>query len=593
MRRAVAFLASVALSVPALAGPQEKEPIAWSGWSPDLFERAGKEKRLVLLDLEAVWCHWCHVMAETTYRDPAVVKLVSEHFLPVRVDQDARPDLSNRYEDFGWPATVVLDKDGRDLVVFAGYIPPPRMASLLQGVVDDPTPGPSVPKPPALDAAANPTLAPGLRKALEELVASRYDTEHGGWGFVHKYVTADSLEYSILRARRGDTDSQKRARETLDLCRKLLDPAWGGIYQYSDGGVWENPHFEKIMSLQADALRTYALAYQEWHDPRDLQAAREIRRFLDTFLLSPEGAFFTSQDADLVQGKHAAEYFSLPDAERRRAGIPRVDRHVYTRENAWAGGALLALYAATGEEDVLKEALGSARWILANRLRKDGGLGHDAKDPAGPYLGDSLAAGRFFLGLYSTTGDRTWLARARDTAGFVQKEFRAEVGFRTAIAQGPTERTLPERDENIQLARFLNLLAEYTGEGSYREMAEHAFRYVATPEVAKRFDTAAALLADEELRGTPLHVTVVGKREDPSTQALLKTALAIPEPFKRVELWDSREGPLPRADTRFPDLNVSAAYLCSNGRCSSPAKSPEALRARIDRSKEAQKDTTS
>ena len=77
------------------------ERIAWIGWTDDVFARAQREHKLVLLDLEAVWCHWCHVMDEVTYRDPAVVALVREHYLAVKVDQDSRPDLSNRYEDYG------------------------------------------------------------------------------------------------------------------------------------------------------------------------------------------------------------------------------------------------------------------------------------------------------------------------------------------------------------------------------------------------------------------------------------------------------------------------------------------------------------
>jgi uncharacterized protein YyaL (SSP411 family) len=586
MKRAVPFVIAITILVPSALSATESsggDPIPWTGWSSDLFEKAARENRLVLLDLEAVWCHWCHVMAETSYRDPAVVRLVREHFLPVRVDQDARPDLSNRYQDFGWPATVIFDTSGKELVTFAGYIPPARMANLLQGVVDDPTPGPSVLKQAALQAAEAPFLPPELRKTLEELAVSRYDTTHGGWGFVHKYLTADSVEYSLLRARSGDPESEKRARETLDLSRKLLDPVWGGIYQYSDGGVWENPHFEKIMSLQAEGLRTYALAYAQWHNPADLRSALEIHRFLKGFLGSPEGAFYTSQDADRVPGEHAAEYFALPDAARRHGGIPKVDTHLYARENAWAGGALLALYDVTGDEAVLDEALRDAQWLVAHRLRGDGGFNHDSADSAGPYLGDTLAAGRFFLGLYSATADRNWLARAEHAAQFIDKEFRIDVGFRTARPAGARERATPERDENTVLARFTNLLAEYTGQHEYREMAEHAMRYLAAPEVAKRFETGGILVADEEVRSSPLHITVVGRRDDPAARDLLKAALASAEPFKRVELWDPREAPLPRPDTDFPKLGTSAAYLCAQGRCSAPAKTPEALRERLAR----------
>ena len=139
------FLIGLLFSAAALAESKTApSPIPWEPWSDKAFERASAEKRLVILDLVAVWCHWCHVMEETTYRDPEVVRQLREHFVALRVDQDSRPDLSNRYEDYGWPATVIFDADGRELVKFAGYIPPSRMRTLLEGVVADPTPGPSI-----------------------------------------------------------------------------------------------------------------------------------------------------------------------------------------------------------------------------------------------------------------------------------------------------------------------------------------------------------------------------------------------------------------------------------------------------------------
>src|SRR5271156_5379353 len=111
-------------------------PIVWQGWSDTVFDQAKREHKFVLLDLEAVWCHWCHVMAETTYRDPEVVRLLRARYITVRVDQDARPDLSNRYEDYGWPATVVFDAKGGEIVKRQGYLPPGDMASMLQAIID-------------------------------------------------------------------------------------------------------------------------------------------------------------------------------------------------------------------------------------------------------------------------------------------------------------------------------------------------------------------------------------------------------------------------------------------------------------------------
>ncbi|MGH8677774.1 MAG: DUF255 domain-containing protein, partial [Burkholderiales bacterium] len=110
MRNFLLVLLLAVLPSHAFAGPN------WQPWSDAVFERAKRENRFVLLDLEAVWCHWCHVMERETYHDPAVMGLLDQHYIAVKVDQDARPDLSRRYENYGWPATIVFGPDGREIV---------------------------------------------------------------------------------------------------------------------------------------------------------------------------------------------------------------------------------------------------------------------------------------------------------------------------------------------------------------------------------------------------------------------------------------------------------------------------------------------
>jgi len=310
--------------------PGSAPVIAWRPWSAEVFAQAKRENKFVLMDLEAVWCHWCHVMEEITYHDPAVVQLINARYLAVRVDQDARPDLSNRYEDYGWPATVVFAPDGSEIVKRQGYIPPGPMASILQGIIDDPTPvgpGTGEKSPPAANTPRQERAA-ALRRQLYE----GYDDVQGGWGFSHKVLDADAVEFALREAARGDQAAADKARATLRLQRKLLDPVWGGVYQYSVGGNWDEPHFEKIMQMQADNLRIYALAHARWGDAGYLDTARAIHRYLRTFLTSPDGVVYTSQDADLVPGEHSADYYALDDAGRRARGIPRIDRHVYARE---------------------------------------------------------------------------------------------------------------------------------------------------------------------------------------------------------------------------------------------------------------------
>jgi thiol:disulfide interchange protein len=110
---ALALLTSFALAA-ARAG--EKPGIDWQPWSDKVFAQAAAEHKFVLLDLGAGWCHWCHVMDQLTYSDPEVIKLLREKYIAVRVDQDARPDLANRYEDYGWPATIVFNADRGEIV---------------------------------------------------------------------------------------------------------------------------------------------------------------------------------------------------------------------------------------------------------------------------------------------------------------------------------------------------------------------------------------------------------------------------------------------------------------------------------------------
>jgi uncharacterized protein YyaL (SSP411 family) len=569
----------------AVAASNKPAAIEWQPWSDAIFDQAKRENKFVLLDLEAVWCHWCHVMDETTYKTPEVIALIQSRYIPVRVDQDSRPDLSNRYEDYGWPATVVFGSGGGEIVKRQGYIEPRQMVAMLKAIIADPTPGPSVRPEPEMKFPENALLSADLRGELERRYFGQYDSKDGSWGFDQKFLDWTSTEYAMARARAGDAKSGEMARQSLNAQFNLIDRVWGGVYQYSVGGDWNEPHFEKIMNFQAGNLRIYSLAYEEWHDPEYLKAAQDVQRFLTTFLLSPDGAFYTSMDADLIEGKHSAAYFKLDDAGRRKLGVPRIDKHIYSRENGWAIEALAVLYAASGDRQYLDQAMHAAEWIIQNRALDGGGFSHDSKDAAGPYLADSLTMARAFLTLYEVTGDRAWLARAESAARFMNTNFAGDqAGFITSKA--PTDRSYtprPEREENIALARFANLLSRYTGNQDYHAMSERAMRYLAAPMIAKYLPTGGILLANREFSSDPIHITIVGHKDDPAAQALFHAAAAYPSGYLRLEWWDTREGRLPNPDVQYPELKTAAAFICTGNTCSSPIHEAAAVRAKADK----------
>ncbi len=529
----------------------------WLPWSDDVFSQAKREQRFVLLDLEAVWCHWCHVMDVTTYRDSKVQELLRSKYLTVRVDQDSRPDLSDRYEDYGWPATVVFDGAGHEIVKRQGYLDPSEMASMLQAIIDDPSPGPSVQAEKEIAFPVNPLLAAPLRTQLEKDYLAGYDAKQGSWGTDQKYLDVDSVELAIDRAAHGDARAASMAKQTLDAQLQLVDPVWGGVYQYSTDRVWTKPHFEKIMSVQAENLRIYAEAYAQFRDPKYLQAAQAIQRFLATFLTSPEGAFYTSQDADVIEGQHSAEYFALNDQERRKRGVPRVDTHVYARENGWAIAALASLYEVTGEAKTLDTAVRAADWVSQHRALGAGGFHHGAKDVGGPFLGDSIAMTRAYLAFYRVTADRKWLTDAVTTMAYIDRTFRSARGAGFVSSVAPTDRAYqphPQRDENVAVARAANLLFHATGDAKYRTVSDIAMRYLGAAPVATRLPVASVLLADYEVGRAPLHLTVVGRKDDPAAKALFLAALQYPSFYKRLEWWDTREGKLPNPDVQYPSV---------------------------------------
>ena len=375
---------------------------------------------------------------------------------------------------------------------------------------------------------------------------------------------------------------------------RLIDPIWGGMYQYSVDGVWSEPHFEKLISIQADALREYSLAYAQTQRPEYLKAAQDVNGFVAEFLTSPEdGAFYVSQDADLHDGEENAAYFKLGDSERRKLGIPRVDKHEYARENGRMISALATYYAASGDATAIARAKTAASWvrshraILATKNNSGGGYLHGENDAAGPYLADTLFMGQGLLDLYIVDGDREDLKAAVAAEKFIAAEFAPEsagAGFVSSrTATDAAYRPHPDREENIALVRFASMLAFITGDEQIHAMAAEAMRYVAAEQVVLRPMSAGVLLANDAFNAAPIHVTIVGSPADPVAIALHNAALRSIVSDELIEVRDPADPSPSPTSIDYPKLDRAALFLCTARACSAPVYRAEDVRKKVER----------
>src|SRR5947209_4578665 len=205
-RLAAALLLAGVLQPPIAAAAEGhgENGITWLRSDTDAFAQAKQQRRFVLLYLEAVRCHWCDVMDEKTYGDAAIRAEIGAHYVPLRIDQDLRPDLSERYKDYGWPATVIFAADGSEIAKRQGFIEPERFLKLLKAIEADPSPEAAesadstaaVPRASALDEVTHKELAKRHRAA--------YDEKLGSLNTGQKYLDRDSVEYALGQALGGD-----------------------------------------------------------------------------------------------------------------------------------------------------------------------------------------------------------------------------------------------------------------------------------------------------------------------------------------------------------------------------------------------------
>ena len=576
-------------TTPTTPTDEDAPPVAWHEWSPEAFAEARREGKHLLVSVQAAWCHWCHVMNDRTFGDPAVRAKLAADYIAIKVDSDARPDLAERFQDYAWPATVLLSPEADVVLPLRGYRAPGVFLQLL----DDVRAGRETHDPGGLEAAPIDDLDQ-TRRVARAMLDRLYDERSGGWGARQKYPYGAPLEHAMFRAHAlGERAWEPRVAATLAGHIALMDPVFGGIYQYSLPGrgpealtgvaAWTRPHYEKITGVQADALMTFALGCGHGVDGA-CDGVAGIQAYLVEFLRSPEGGFYTSQDADLSHEVTGTDYYALDEAARRERGYPRVDRNVYTDLNARVIVALAAAHARdpNGTQPTLALALAAAEHVESFRA-EDGLFRHaiDDQDAALRHLGDTAWMLRAELAVYEATGEDAWLERARRSAQALSL-LRAESGALYAHTEDPAAvGAFAERRTPIALngvaARGLLRLHRLDHDEDTLALALGALRGVADANHIRRRGRRIGeyVMALEELAAEHVLLSVVGPDDD-ATRTMHFAALAVHDPRAEVELRRPEQ-------SRYPYPGRAAAYLCNERRCSAPLTDAEQLPAAVRR----------
>jgi uncharacterized protein YyaL (SSP411 family) len=553
--------------------PNRAHEIAWMPWGNEAFARATLLDRPLLLSISAVWCHWCHVMDETSYSDPEVIATINAQFVPVRVDNDERPDVNARYNMGGWPTTAFLTPDG-SILTGATYLPPAQMLRALgeisgyyrqnRGQIMERVAEMRMATT-AYQLADAGVLVPGLLDTYTSNVAATYDLEYGGFGEEPKFPQAELLDFLLTRWRAtGDGEFYEIVAHTMRAMSGggMYDHVEGGYFRYSTTRDWSVPHFEKMTEDHAGLLRVLALL-ELWTPSADWR--RDIERtigYIERVLLDPETALFAgSQDADEA-------YFALDAAGRAEREAPFVDRRSYTNWTASLAGSFALCGLATGDERLIAQARATLDALWHRARTPEGGLYHVIAPGEAPrisgLLGDSVAMIRAMLDLHEAAGDASALERARALADETIGRFGAEDGGFYDRLDAETIGRLDRRDrplpDNGIMAESLLRLAALLHEPRYRDVAERTLRlYAGTFERAHSF---AATYARALARYLAPEVTV--RIEPPGEHAMRAAARRLPSPFAAV---GSAPGLRPRA------------YVCVGTACAAPVDEPDAIAA--------------
>jgi len=590
--------------------------VRWQEWGEDAFRRARSLDLPILLSISAVWCHWCHVMDRTTFADPEVAALIHAHCVPVRVDNDQRPDINARYNMGGWPTVAFLTPEG-EILSGGTYMPAAAFKEALQqitayyrdnkGEVQSRSAQMRAQRARSHELALRNVgeLAPSIvMKAYAQVVAA-YDPQYGGFGSaptpkrgygVPKFPQVDAIELALVhhayrycapswgpvQPLAGQVTALEIATRTLRAMAQggVYDHEVGGFFRYSTTRDWSIPHFEKMLEDNARLLSVYLHAYQVTGESLFRQTAEGIISYVESTLRDRErGYFYGSQDADEA-------YYALDKAERKKRTAPFIDRICYASWNAMMALAYLEAGAILARPELAASAVATLNWMWQQCWHPEGGLCHFWDDQAHlpGLLHDQVWMASALLYAYEYSADPEHLQRAEQVLQWVHSALVTVTGsFQdrptprsplagqdAAVVPGRLNEAEVSMTDNAVAAAALIRLARLSGGKRYEEWAQAALSAFVPDYDRYGIFAAGYALAVEQLLSEPLQVVVVCSAEDPKRQELLRAAWQVYATNRALLAVDPAREPERLRTLGYPAQPVPRAYICRGHTCAEP-----------------------
>ncbi len=622
-----------------------ENPVDWYPWCREAFEKARQEDKPVFLSIGYSTCHWCHVMAHESFEDRAIAEILNRHFISIKVDREERPDVDSVYMSVcqaytgsgGWPMSIFMTWDKKPF--FAGtYFPAraqygrPGFLDLLSAVADQwncrrrellHSADRIVAHLKHQDNGCGTIDNGDLTEKAVEQIAGSYDHRYGGFGAAPKFPVPHNLLFLTLYAKQKDDPSAlEMAEKTLIQMQKggIFDHIGYGFSRYSTDQYFLAPHFEKMLYDNALLIIAYAAVYWVNRNPVYLDTAEKTAWYVLREMTSPDGGFYSAQDADSegVEGKYYTftlseildvlgkekgarfagvfditekgnfEGVNIPNllkshdlhgdfsqeteklySYRKRRSSLHLDDKILTSWNSLMIAALSVLYRVSHNKIFLEAAIHAQRFIETNLIEnlRIFTSWRDKTRSDNSFLDDYAFYVAALTELYHSTLDEAYLERAQHLCREgVKRFFDDENGGYYLSPSDNTELFMNPKEcydgaipsGNSVMAYNLVRLYQLTGKEDFRELAEEQIRYMSAQAQDYPAGHSMFLLAKLIWDNPPDHITVVLKNGSDLEEIKERLLLLA----NVIVVSESRKYPLVNNSTTF--------YICRDHTCFAP-----------------------